>query len=159
MLKLPVRWTDRQGDVPGKPLSWHFTSLKFVTGVPMCSVALWWICSTPVPHQEQREPGEGAQPGLEHLTPTKPLPCSLPLTRNRSGTSVPAAFPCPPQGQGEAWRDVECYLLLRRTTASSTSHVIDDSGASPQRVQNLNCNMKYILPGNVPVTLRELQLN
>lgn len=151
-----MRWTDRQGDIPGKPLNWHFMSLKFVMGVPM---ALWWICSTPVPHHEQGEPREGAQPSLEHLTLTKPLPCSLPLMRNRSGTNVPAASPCPPQGQGEAWRDVECYLLLRSQTASSTSHVIDDSGASQQGVPNVNCNMKYILPGNVPVTLCELQLN
>lgn len=154
-----MRWTDRQGDVPGTPLSWHFTSLKFVTGVPVCSVALWWICCTPVPHQEQTEPQEGAQPSLEHLTPTKPQPCSLPLMRTSSATNVPAAFLCPPQGQGGAWRDLECYLLLRRPTAPSTSHAIDDSGASMQRVQNLSCNMKCMLPGNVPVTLCELQLN
>lgn len=151
-----MRWTDRQGDIPGKALSWHFTSLKFVTGVP---VALWWICSTPVPHQEQREPRERAQPSLEPLTPTEPLPCSLPLMRSSSGTKAPAASPCPPQGQGEAWRDVECYLPLRSQTASSTSHVIDDSGASQQGVPNVNCNMKYTLPGNPPVTLSELQLN
>lgn len=151
-----MRWTDRQGDIPGKTLSWHITSLKFVTGVP---VALWWICSTPVPHQGQREPWQGAQPSLEHLTPTKPLPCSLPLMRNRSGTNTPAASPRPPRGQGEAWKDMKCYLLLRRPTASSTSHVIDGSGASQQGVPSVNCNMKYVLPGNIPVTLCELQLN
>lgn len=133
-----------------------FYKLEICNGVP---VSLWWICPTPAPHQEQGEPREGAQPSLEHLTLTNPLPCSLPLMRNRSGTNAPAASPCPPQGQGEAWRDVECYLLLRSQTASSTSHVIDDSGASQQGVPNVNCNMKYILPGNSPVTLCELQLN
>lgn len=79
--------------------------------------------------------------------------------RNRSGASTPAASPRPPQEQGEAWRDMKCYLLLRRPAASSTSHVIDGNGASQQGVLSVNCNMKYVLPGNIPVTLCELQLN